>query len=196
MRTRSLQHLALVTLLATLSAPASALVVNGEFDQNDDHWPLYDPMGPDSKRWLAVDAGGSTQSGAIELTNTGVGNGGTQRIVSQCIDISGVLGEQLTLSGRALIPGGGGQAAGWLLLSQAMDTGCVQAVAETPDLYLNGVFDQWDGNSLSFTPFDQTRSIRISLAIWKPAGEAADSIVLFDQIRLAGDRVFGDGFQP
>lgn len=181
-------------LLGCQSVMASEnLLVNPFFDDVDqfDGWIVNANR---LAQWDGADEQGLDNSGSAKLTHDIDGNNGVLAIMRQCVPVEP--NQAYFFGGSIFLPEG-----------QADEAGNGRVVAytySTPDCtggrenHFTPPLDevgQWQfAQSPVVTEFD-TGSIRINLSVQKFSGFTEDLDVLFDNVFLFSDQLFGDGFE-
>lgn len=177
-----------------LPAASQDLLANGNFDTDTASWTLSFGIDPARVRWLADDVAGSLQSGSVELTNVGPGNGGFKRTLEQCVPVNA--DERYLLTGWGKVPadqpGNGGM---FLVALPYQFEGCTGPPSGSFNSSSAGPNDTWEVMTDSFETFSSTQSLLIAAAIGKEQGFDEDVTGQIDAVSLVTDAILRSGFE-
>lgn len=185
--------LAMAMAMAMPSGRADAApVLNSGFDTDLGGWsnPFARPAA-----WDPLDALGAPGSGSARVGNDQPGNNGTSQVLSQCVPV--LPGQAYRFGALARVVPGQPALVYVRLVAQAL---------ATPDCSGDPLSSHFDSQFSTDTSWrliggevpgnPSLQSIRLWLAISKPAGVNEPVFVQFDDVHLFADRIFGNGFQP
>ncbi len=171
-----------LVLLAVAASPEAAdnLMVNAGFDRDLGGW--RNPFSREAV-WVAEDAGGRPDSGAVRLRDDTAGNGGTLLVLEQCLPSVG--GRRYVFGGKIRVPAGQPSGVdGNIFLTAYAQPNC------SGSLTFNNVGSaatSWTTVSRNFTTPDGTASVRLAFGVRKAVGVNDPGSVLFDDLLLRVD---------
>ncbi|GEM_PF-6094616 len=175
-------------------------VVNGQFDQNLSGWELFSGTNVNvSAVWSPIDATGDPASGSAELRDLDTGDGGSQTVFIQCVDVSNAPSTlPWEVSAQVIVEG-----EPWLRTSiWFTEHPGAQCSGGTlgPGLFREVNFSDptWQTVSGDYIIQASTAdSIRIAILIEKPASAGTGGLARVDGISLGSieDELFTDRFQ-
>lgn len=132
--------------------------------------------------WDSTDAADSPSSGSAFLSNVGTSDGIVPFVVAQCIEVQGP--QQVQFGGDLLVaPGQPSSTAAHVFIEPFLNTNC----SGEPIGFFSTSSTQsgdWVTRTAPFNVSSQVMSLRLSLGVFKIAGETADASAYFDNIFL------------
>lgn len=182
-------------VLACHSVTASEnLLLNPFFDDADqlDGWLVNVNR---TAQWGSADEQGLENSGSARLTHDIDGNNGVLSIMRQCLQIEPK--QAYFFGGSIFLPAGQADGAGHgRIVAQTYSTNdCTGGPDSNFSPPLIEVGEWLFTQALVLTQVD-TGSIKVNLSVQKFSGFTEDLDVLFDNVFLFSDQLFGDGFEP
>jgi hypothetical protein len=149
---------------------------NGTFNSNTTAWA---PSSGATANWNAEDAGGSAQSGSLDLTTTGDSTISLQAAAAQCI--SATSGTTYNLGVEILIPmGSTSYASLWFYGSNDCSGSALSVVASTPTFPTTTA---WQEVSASTVAPSGAHSVAVQLQVVKSTGQTSAE-ALFDNVSV------------
>jgi|GEM_PF-2937666 len=183
-----------VVLVCQSVTASENLLVNPFFDDVDqiDGWLVNTNR---TAQWDSADEQGLADSGSARLTHDIDGNNGVLSIMRQCLPVEPK--QAYFFGGSIFLPAGQANGAGHgRMVAQTYSTNDCTGGPDSNFSPPLTVIGQWQfTQALVLTEFD-TGSLRINLSVQKFSGFADDLDVLFDNVFLFSDQLFGDGFEP
>jgi len=178
-----------VALAALALAPLAEAgsLTNGNFDSNLNGWNLVDVNPAISATWVSEDSGGNSGSGAVELRDTNAGNGGTQTILEQCVDLAGASIPVPYQASAKVATEGEASVKAYLSIDEHNAPGCPPGsyIGLSISRLVNDSQATWQTYSNNFTPMAvETQAVFIRIGIQKAAGTGAGGSVRFDAVQF------------
>ncbi|MEE4331214.1 MAG: hypothetical protein V2J10_10115 [Wenzhouxiangella sp.] len=176
------------------STPVLAELVNPTFDSDFSGWDIHTA---EVVSWSPDDAGGSANSGSVEQISPGPGSGGVGSAISQCIDVQDVEFPLLFRASAKVFEEGEPGVSAVVLFFEYRGPDCTNFVGFVQDLPINLGADDWQSNSVLFSPDDaQTRTVAIRLGILKEQGTGEGGRVRYDNVVFGSPtNLFQDRFE-
>jgi len=178
---------ALACVGAIMPAHAQPALVNGGFDIDLAGWNLPSGNPSVSAAWVNDDHVGGVGSGSAELRDVAFGLGGTQTLLSQCVDLGGT-SQSVSFGASAWVDKEGEPVVvAYLTLEQHSDDICSSYIGLAETRLVNDSQPGWTTVSGQFVPFDSSvQSVRVMLGVEKPPGSGGGGVARFDAVRFGG----------
>lgn len=168
--------------LTVVPVPAADnLLAPAGFDTDASPFEMYVTQ-PPRVEWAPEDARGSTTSGSMRMTHAFGGNGGIMIALEYCFTPEA--GAEYRAGGNFRFENANPQTT-VIVAADVYSDGCENRMDFLGQLSLDGDSTDWTPDTFTFTaPEGSTRPIRISVGIWKQAGNNVDTSALVDDLFL------------